>query len=520
MLSELGALRCLHALGEYSELVEGAETLLNDLKFTEIDKNEHYYVWSNELQRLGANAAWMLGSWKKMEYFARFDCFKLDTVDANLEQCGDFYETILAINQRDFSKGTDTISSIRESLADHVSVLLVENYSRANCAMVAMQVLAELEEVIEFKKFEEQAKHSRRDIYSAWALVDDDDDKDYYNDNNNSNAKTESEVASIGIKKRHLLKTWQARLECAPCVSDIYRLILAVRSMVIEPKEDLKSWLKLSSLCRKEGKMKLCENILIRLGGPKLVCCAQRHNFIVEKESRTDFLVFYDFAKYVWHLGEKRLALETMLQFVNEDLEFANATSVLNNGINIVELRVRSLLKCAEWMKSLREYPLEEVKVLVNDAKCLNENYYWVWHAWGATNYEWIQRNGEKAPRHSSENGVRKSSQRKTLSSYNCQLDKFRRIDDSSRNSETSEADVMTNFVGGAIEGFINSIRLGRDQPIACVLQDILRLLTLWFNYGMKQRQKTGKLCRYTRILVHIFCRRCLLFTLFGMLCL
>ena len=43
MLSELGSLRCLQALGEYSELLNSAEILFNDLKFMNTgDKLEKY----------------------------------------------------------------------------------------------------------------------------------------------------------------------------------------------------------------------------------------------------------------------------------------------------------------------------------------------------------------------------------------------------------------------------------------------------------------------------------------------
>ena len=37
------------------------------------------------------------------------------------------------------------------------------------------------------------------------------------------------------------------------------------------------------------------------------------------------------------------------------------------------------------------------------------------------------------------------------------------------------------------IKGFVRSIALGQGQPVANVLQDTLRLLTLWFKYGTKK---------------------------------
>ena len=67
MQNELGMLRCLHALGEYEELAEGANTLKQYM--TVDDQVEKYGSWVTEVCRLGANAAWMLGRWDSMEDF-------------------------------------------------------------------------------------------------------------------------------------------------------------------------------------------------------------------------------------------------------------------------------------------------------------------------------------------------------------------------------------------------------------------------------------------------------------------
>merc|ERR1719399_643114 len=111
-------------------------------------------------------------------------------------------------------------------------------------------------------------------------------------------------------------------------------------------------------------------------------------------------------------------------------------------------------------MRSLREYPLEDVKAIVNKAKYLDENYYRVWHVWGATNYEWIQRNGEQASLHSVANNMDKTSIQKFVSSHKFQQANSCCTSNSSTVLEFSDANVVTNFVSGAIEGFINSIRL------------------------------------------------------------
>ena len=49
------------------------------------------------------------------------------------------------------------------------------------------------------------------------------------------------------------------------------------------------------------------------------------------------------------------------------------------------------------------------------------------------------------------------------------------------------QVDTVTPFIIEAIKGFVKSIILGFGQPTANVLQDTLRLITLWFSYGTKR---------------------------------
>jgi hypothetical protein len=52
----------------------------------------------------------------------------------------------------------------------------------------------------------------------------------------------------------------------------------------------------------------------------------------------------------------------------------------------------------------------------------------------------------------------------------------------SSSSSSSSHVDVLAPHLRPAIQGFFRSIALGRDRS----LQDILRLLTLWFKHGAR----------------------------------
>ena len=53
---------------------------------------------------------------------------------------------------------------------------------------------------------------------------------------------------------------------CQRVVED-WQKILKVRSLVLSPQEDMKSWLKYSSLCRKSGRLALSHKTLVMLLG-------------------------------------------------------------------------------------------------------------------------------------------------------------------------------------------------------------------------------------------------------------
>jgi hypothetical protein len=80
-------------------------------------------------------------------------------------------------------------------------------------------------------------------------------------------------------------------------------------------------WLKLVTLCRKEGMLTLCENILRRLGAPlppKCAAHALKSSFSVEKPNPK---VVYSTYKYWWAKGEKQRALDELTYFINTSLK-------------------------------------------------------------------------------------------------------------------------------------------------------------------------------------------------------
>jgi hypothetical protein len=130
------------------------------------------------------------------------------------------------------------ISDTRSKLAGSIGSLLSEKYSRAYRAMVTMQVLAEMEEVVDYKRVVDRAlanekeatKNSASDL--ATNLV----------DNNHlrtpaarlaedAGMKFVPGVVDINAKKYNLILKWRGRLESAPKEVDVYRQILVSTMM-------------------------------------------------------------------------------------------------------------------------------------------------------------------------------------------------------------------------------------------------------------------------------------------------
>jgi hypothetical protein len=140
--SMLGKMRCLHALGEYEQLEECASALKNQIKGTVDVSADGFNPWEylDEVQRLGANAAWMLGKWSAMDTFLEDEQHGEENVDVVLDQNTSFYRAIMAIHNKDYDRADWLISDTRSKLAGSIGSLLSEKYSRAYRALVTMQV--------------------------------------------------------------------------------------------------------------------------------------------------------------------------------------------------------------------------------------------------------------------------------------------------------------------------------------------------------------------------------------------
>jgi phosphatidylinositol kinase/protein kinase (PI-3 family) len=180
----LGRMRCLRALGEWDRLAQ--------LSSDQWVKREADPKARKLIAPLASAAAWHMGRWSSMSQY-------LSSMEENLPEA-EFFAAIHAVHQNDFKEARKRIDRTRELLDPELTALVGESYTRAYRVIVQVQQIAELEEVMTYKEC---------DNVEQQALI---------------------------------RKMWAARLNGCQRHVDVWQQILAVRALVVSPKEDIPTW--------------------------------------------------------------------------------------------------------------------------------------------------------------------------------------------------------------------------------------------------------------------------------------
>src|SRR5947207_7078546 len=109
-------------------------------------------------------------------------------------------------------------------------------------------------------------------------------------------------------KREVMRRTWMKRLMGVQRNVDVWQRLLKVRALVISPQENMDMWIKFANLCRKSNRMGLAEKTLNSLlGGDD-----ESHNHFTES---TPPQVVYAWLKFAWARGEKSEALSELQDF-------------------------------------------------------------------------------------------------------------------------------------------------------------------------------------------------------------
>ena len=422
----MGKMRCLHALGEWDLLSNLAE---EKWSLASIDHKR-------AIAPLAAAAAWGLGQWELMDNY--LDAMKSQSPDRS------FFGAILSLHRNQFQRASEHIEKAREALDTELSALLGESYNRAYGVVVRVQMLAELEEIITYKKSEGNP-----------------------------------------IKQATMRTTWTRRLKGCQRNIEVWQRMLKVRALVVKPNENIDMWIKFANLCRKSGRIGLAEKSLSSLR--------------VDTKNGTDFFsgpggpeVLYAQLKYQWTTGKQQSSLQHLRDFtadlsnqlaahtaqaadtkhdpdpigtaiMREPLfhdKYGGCGPLVTNSApkkaeteaaRITKLLAKCYLKQGEWVTALKhgDWKSDHIHEIIESyahATDYNRGWYKAWHAWALANFEVVTAITSQA----------------------------------NRETANLPQQVITDHVVPAVRGFFKSIALSSTSS----LQDTLRLLTLWFAHG------------------------------------
>lgn len=268
----LGCMRCLDARGEWRRVIDlakkswkvlnGENDMLNEYTDSKkkIDKSSSKKIVNSRHKRalrFCANAAWRLGQWDDLETYSSelirgYDSTiktgigfgnlsvgiasshgRLTLVDFE----GAFYRSVLHIHRKEWSHAANSIDAARKAMDSRFTALMAESYKRAYPSMVTAQTLAEMEEIIAFRKLEERSQSAP-----------------------NQHAANSVDVIDA---RRRLLAIWRRRLAECRVDAEVHSSILAVRSLILGPADEVDATLTLSALSRQAKHFRMAENVLL-----------------------------------------------------------------------------------------------------------------------------------------------------------------------------------------------------------------------------------------------------------------
>jgi FKBP12-rapamycin complex-associated protein len=408
----LGKMRCLHAMGEWTRLYEIAceSWGLGD------------DATRQKMSVMASAAAWGLGQWESMEEY-------VGSIPQNTME-GSFYQALLHIHQKEFHDAQKCIDMSRDILVTELTTLATESYSRAYGVMVSVQLLSELEETV-------------------LCLMQSD-------------------------RKTQLQQTWWNRLLGCQRNTEDWQRILQVRSIVLSQQEEIQSWVKFASICRRSDKMALSERTL------RSILSHDPAYSTDEPLSDKYPSVTFAFVKHLWQTGERDRAFDLLSKFVHTLQPLTPATQNTQD----TRLLARCYQKLGDWRLQLEERggsvpsrgpAISAILQHYHRATEYNRSSYKAWHAWAFMNLQALLEHKKpssgKAAVYSSPGEIGHSSshdQQTTPTSGSHDL-----------HAPPTETKLIT-YACSAVHGFFRSISLSLQSS----LQDTLRLLTLWFDYG------------------------------------
>ncbi|RHZ26301.1 hypothetical protein DYB37_004840 [Aphanomyces astaci] len=382
-----GKMRCLFAIGQWQALQGHIEATWAKVYPVDDDIGANLLdvppAFKKELCSSAARVACTLQQWDLLPKYINSD---MDETEAFL------FKSLTCIRARELDDAKRAIEDCRAVLDPTIQTFISESYARAYMpCLVQLQNLAELEEVI-------------------------------------------SHLDGGGDFAR-LQQIWTTRLLGVDRDIKVWQHLMLVRSLVLNPKDDVHVWLKYARLCRQNGQLHLAFNALANVGADVLALQLAAHPNVplLTNLEQHNPRVAFAYLKHLWADNKEEVALKQLQSFIHV-LEQDHTN-------DYVSLRVQAYTQLGKWQMTMMEPKLhhemqryDQVLECLKTATVLDPTNYKAWHEWALMNF---------------------------------------------RAAEASKDD---SYVTNALDGFFNSITFGHSRYD--VTKDVLRLLTLWFNYG------------------------------------
>jgi serine/threonine-protein kinase mTOR len=178
--------------------------------------------------------------------------------------------------------------------------------------------------------------------------------------------------------------------------------------------------------------------------------------------------VTFAYTKHLWMDGKEQLAYDKLSRFVNVfkmsvSQNSAVSTSSQHDANN--RLLARCYMKLGLWMNKLQglnDGSINNILSYYDAATKFDQGSYKAWHSWAYANFKVIQ------------------TQRLALLSQKSDGNANAAVVPSELARKERENQLVLQYAVPALKGFFRSINLSQGNS----LQDTLRLLTLWFDYG------------------------------------
>ncbi|KAK9058046.1 hypothetical protein SSX86_022886 [Deinandra increscens subsp. villosa] len=262
---------------------------------------------------------------------------------------------------------------------------------------------------------------------------------------------------SVAEGRRALIRNmWNERIKGTKRNVEVWQALLVVRSLVLPPTEDSETWLKFASLCRKSGRISQAKSTLIKLlqFDPETTPETVRYHGPPQ--------VIFAYLKYQWSLGEDQKRKEAFARLQDLAIELSSTSGIHAStqtglvGVPNVSLMARVYLKLGIWQWALSpgldDDSIQEILSSFRHATHCATKRAKAWHTWALFNTA-------------------------VMSHYTLRgLPNF-----------------AAQFVVAAVTGYFHSIACAAHaKGVDDSLQDILRLLTLWFNHGATAEVQTA----------------------------